>query len=181
MAQAATKSPARTGEKRAEPSSAARASWPVERLRRDIDRLFDEFGRGTFGFPTRRSMFEMEPFGRAAWRWTAEPAVDITETDKAYEVTAELPGMDENGIEVKVANGGLTIRGEKQDEKQEKTKDYYLHERHFGSFGRCFRLPDGVDADKIEASFKNGVLTITLPKKGEAQEPEKQIEVEAAN
>ena len=92
---------------------------------------------------------------------------------------AELPGMDEKNIEVKVVNGNLTIKGEKQEEKEEK-KDYYLHERHFGSFERSFEVPDGVDADKIEASFKKGVLTVTLPKKPEAQKPEKKIEVKSA-
>jgi len=80
---------------------------------------------------------------------------------------------------VKVVNGNLTIKGEKQEEKEEKKKDYYLQERHFGSFERRFQLPEGVDADKIEASFKKGVLTVTLPKKLEAQKPEKKIDVKA--
>lgn len=88
--------------------------------------------------------------------------------------------MDEKDIEVKVANGGLTIKGEKQEEKEEKKKDYYLHERRFGSFERCFAIPEDVDADKIEAHFKKGVLTVTLPKKPEAQKAEKKIEVKAA-
>ena len=88
--------------------------------------------------------------------------------------------MDEKNIEVKVVNGNLTIKGEKQEEKEEKKKDYYLQERHFGSFERRFQLPEGVDADKIGASFKKGVLTVTLPKKLEAQKPEKKIDVKAA-
>jgi HSP20 family protein len=88
--------------------------------------------------------------------------------------------MDEKNIEVKVTNGNLTIKGEKQEEKEEKKKDYYLHERHFGSFERSFDVPEGVDADKIEANFKKGVLTVTLPKKPEAQKPAKKIEVKAA-
>ena len=108
------------------------------------------------------------------------PAVDLVESDKAYEVTAELPGMDEKNIDVKVTDGRLTIKGEKQEEKEEKKKDYYLHERRFGSFERSFELPESVDAEKIEASFKKGVLTVTLPKKAEAQKPAKKIEVKAA-
>jgi HSP20 family protein len=88
--------------------------------------------------------------------------------------------MDEKNIEVKLANGGLTIKGEKQEEKEEKEKEYYLHERHFGSFERCFRVPEGVDTSKIEATFKKGVLTVTLPKSPEAQKAEKKIEVKAA-
>ncbi len=122
----------------------------------------------------------MEPLWRPELSWTAAPAVDMTESDKAYEVTAELPGMDEKDIEVKVVDGNLMIKGEKQQEKEEKQKDYYLHERRFGSFERRFQVPEGVDADKIEASFKKGVLTVTLPKKLEAQKPAKRIEVKAA-
>jgi len=108
------------------------------------------------------------------------PAVDVVESDKAYEITAELPGMDEKNIEVKVANDVLTIKGERQEEKEEKKKDYYLRERSFGSFERSFGLPEGVDADKIEASFKKGVLTLTLPKKLEAQKSAKKIDVKSA-
>jgi HSP20 family protein len=88
--------------------------------------------------------------------------------------------MDEKNIEVKLVNGSLTIRGEKQEEKEEKKQDYYLHERHFGSFERRFAVPEGVNTDKIEASFKKGVLTVRLPKKPEAIKPEKKIEVKAA-
>ena len=107
------------------------------------------------------------------------PAIDIAESEKGYEIKAELPGMDEKGIEVKVTDGSLTIKGEKQEEKEEKEKDYYLQERRYGSFERSFELPDSVDPDKIEASFKKGVLTVTLPKKAEAQKPAKKIEVKA--
>ena len=73
--------------------------------------------------------------------------------------------MDEKAIEVKVTDGSLTIKGEKQEEKEEKEKDYYLQERRYGSFERSFELPESVDPDKIEASFKKGVLTVTLPRK----------------
>ena len=97
--------------------------------------------------------------------------------EKAYEITADLPGMDDKNIEVKAVDGVLTIKGEKQEEKEEKKKDYYLQERSFGSFQRSFGLPDGVDQDKIEASFKKGVLIVTLPKRPEAQKPTKKIEV----
>jgi hypothetical protein len=89
------------------------------------------------------------PSGEAAVR--TMPAVDVAETDKAYEITAELPGLDEKNIEVKVANGVLSISVEKQEEKEEKEKDY-----SFGSFERSFQLPDDIEPDKIEATFKNG-------------------------
>jgi HSP20 family protein len=117
---------------------------------------------------------------RRALTWTTSPAVDVVESEMAYEITAELPGMDEKNIEVKVANGSLTIKGEKQEEKEEKKKDYYLHERKFGSFERSFEVPDTFDVDKIEATFKKGVLSVTLPKKAEAQKPAKKVEVKAA-
>jgi HSP20 family protein len=80
--------------------------------------------------------------------------VDINESEKVYEISAELPGLDEKDIEVKLSHGGLMIKGEKREEREEKKKDCYLHERHFGPFERNFRLPDEVDADKIEASFR---------------------------
>jgi HSP20 family protein len=91
-----------------------------------------------------------------------------------------LPGLDEKNIEVKFADGVLTIKGEKQEEKEEKKKDYYLHERSFASFHRALQVPAEVDTDKIEATFKKGVLTVTLPKSAEAQKAEKKITVRAA-
>jgi HSP20 family protein len=152
---------------------------PFEGFRREIDRLFDDFGLG-FRRPFGRSPFAAEPQFRRELMWSTMPAVDIVESEKAYEITADLPGMDEKNIEVRVADGVLTIKAEKQEEKEEKKKDYHLQERSFGSFQRSFDLPESVDSDKIEASFKKGVLTVTLPKKPEAQKPTKKIEVKAA-
>lgn len=160
-------------------SAPAPQAWrPFESLRQEIDRLFDDFGAGMWRSPFRGSLFE--PFRRWEVTLPTLPAVDVSETDKAYEIKAELAGMDEKNIDLKVANGILTIKGEKQDEKEEKKKDYYMRERSYGSFERSFEVPDGVDTDKIEATFKKGVLTVTLPKKAEAQKPPKKIEVRAA-
>jgi HSP20 family protein len=159
---------------------AATAWRPFASLRREVDRLFEDFDQDFWGSHFRRSMFEAEPMRRQEMMWGGAPAVDIAESDKAFELTAELPGMDEKSIEIKLANGGLTIKGEKAQEKEEKKKNYYLHERHFGSFERYFRLPEGIDADRIEATFKKGVLTVTLPKTVEAQKAEKKIEVKTA-
>jgi len=179
MAETVTKMPVKTEEKSTEPLPAPQGWHPIETLRREVDRLFEDFHGGFWPSPFRRSAFDIEPFWRRGPRWAATPAVDIVEKDNAYEVAAELPGLDEKGIEVKFANDVLTIKGEKREEKEEKGKDYYLHERSFGSFERCFAVPEGVDADKIEASFKKGVLTVTLPKTPEAQKPEKKIAVKA--
>jgi HSP20 family protein len=142
-----------------------------------MDRLFEDFAGGFWRSPFPRSFFDVAPFGRSEEAWATAPKVDVTETDKGYEIAAELPGMDENNIEVNVANGVLSIKGEKQDEKEEKKKDYYLRERSFGSFQRTFQVPDGVDLDKIECSFKNGLLTVMLPKTAQAQKAVKKIEV----
>jgi HSP20 family protein len=179
MAEPATKLTVKTGGK-AEPTSALREWRPFEALHREINRLFDDFDGGFWRFPFRRSMFDVDPFWRREPTWETSPAMDVTETDKAYEITAELPGMSESDVEVVAANGMLTIKGEKKEEKEEKEKDYYLSERRYGSFSRRMEIPDEVDADKIEATFKKGVLTVNLPKKAEAQKPEKKISVKAA-
>jgi HSP20 family protein len=159
--------------------SFTRAWHPFESLHREIDRLFDDFGMG-LRWPFGRSLFAAEPLFQRELAWPKMPAVDVIESEKGYEITADLPGMDEKNIEVKVSDGVLTMKGERQEEKEEKKKDYYLQERSFGSFQRSFELPESVDADKIEASFKKGVLTVKLPKKPEAQKPAKKIEVKAA-
>lgn len=81
---------------------------------------------------------------------------------------------------MKLVDGSITIKGEKREEKEESKKDYYLRERHFGAFERTFRVPEGVDAEKIQATFTKGVLALTLPKRANAQKPEKKIEVKAS-
>jgi HSP20 family molecular chaperone IbpA len=119
----------------------------------------------------------VRPRAVLARSWGKIPAVDIADTEKAYEITAELPGMDEKNVEVKFSNGVLTIKGEKKEEKEEKNKDYHLSERRYGSFQRSFTVPEGVDAEKIDATFKDGLLTVSLPKTPEAQKKEKQIAI----
>jgi HSP20 family protein len=177
MAETVTKLPIRQGKGAV---SSPEAMWqPFRSLRQEIDRLFDDLSGGYWP-PFGRSLFPGEPLFRRTLTQAAMPAVDVVESEKAYEITAELPGMDEKNIEVKVTDGGLTIKGEKREEKEEKEKDYYMQERHYGSFERRFELPESVDSNKIEATFKKGLLTVTLPKKVEAQKPAKKIEVKAA-
>jgi HSP20 family protein len=107
---------------------------------------------------------------------TSWPRVDITEDKDVYRLKADLPGMSKDDISVNVENGVLSINGEKKEEKKEHEKDrYYHYERSYGRFSRCFNLPDDVDAAKIEASYSNGVLELTL-KKDEKAKP-KAIEV----
>lgn len=176
MADAKSKLPQESKAKTSAPATEMQTWHPFESLHREIDRLFQEFDHGFFRSPFRRSAMDLEPL----WRRESSPAVDIAETEKAYEITADLPGMDEKNIEVKVANGNLTIKGEKREEKEEKKKDYYLSERRFGSFERQFRIPQDVDGDKINAEFKKGVLKITLPKTEEARKAEKKIAIKAS-
>ncbi len=137
---------------------------PFMSLQREIDRLFDDFTRG---FPT---------FGNG--KADLLPSMDVTETDKQIEITAELPGLEEKDVQINVADNLLTIRGEKKAEKEEKDKDYRLIERSYGSFERTLELPDGVNTDAIQASIAKGVLKVTVPKPAPAQS--KKIDVKAA-
>lgn len=174
MAETATKLPVK---KSAAPAKSE--EWaPFESLRREIDRLFDDFRPFDWRLPSRVLGFEAPRLARAAWQ--VAPAMDLVEKDDAYEITAELPGLDDKNVEIKLSNHTLTIRGEKSEEKEDKQKDYYLSERRYGSFQRSFQLPEGVDADKIDAKFAKGVLTVKLPKTTEAKKAEKKIAVKAA-
>jgi HSP20 family molecular chaperone IbpA len=108
---------------------------------------------------------------------TYEHDVVIRLSGEGAKITAELPGMEENDIEVNVYDDVLTIKGEKKEAKEEKKKDHYVSERHYGSFHRSFHIPDSIDANKIEASFRNGLLTVTLPKTAQGQKRAKNVEV----
>jgi HSP20 family protein len=112
---------------------------------------------------------ELESFGKIELpkrRVTARnlPSVDFSEIDGGYEITAELPGMGEDDVECTLSGNMLTVKGEKQEEREEEKKGYYLKERHYGSFMRNFTLPEDVDSDKLEASVSDGVLTVSMPK-----------------
>ncbi|WP_186420839.1 Hsp20/alpha crystallin family protein [Bosea sp. CS1GBMeth4] len=177
MAEAETRLPIKT-EKSAAPVP---TGWtPFESLRREVDRLFDDFHPFGWHLPTPRSLFNAAPSALSRAGWPVAPAIDLAEKETEYEITAELPGLEQKDVEVRLSNHTLTITGEKKEEKEEKRKDYYLSERRYGSFHRSFQLPDGVDAEKIDATFAKGVLTIKLPKTAEAQKAEKSIAIKAA-
>lgn len=177
MAEAATKLPVKNEAAAVEqPSSGL---WPFDSLRREINRLFDDFGPDAWRLPSHRSLFDIAPAGWLATTSLAYPAVDVVDKDKTYEITAELPGIEDKDIDITFSDGVLTIKGEKEEKTEQKKKDYYMSERRFGSFRRSFQLPAGIDADKIEASFKKGVLTVTLPKTATAQTQEKKIPIGA--
>ncbi|HEV8004256.1 MAG TPA: Hsp20/alpha crystallin family protein [Planctomycetaceae bacterium] len=145
---------------------------PFAAFETQMRRYFDDFFDG----------FDLGPFGK--WSGGAEggrPKVDIAETSDAVHVTADLPGLAENEIDVTLTDGHLVIRGEKRSEKEEQdeTKNYHRIERSYGSFHRSIALPAEVDDQKVDASFKNGVLTVVLPKVATASTGKK-IEVKKA-
>ncbi len=139
------------------------ASFPSDifNIQQEINRMFDNFFRG----------WKEEDTSLSTWA----PAVDIAEQNDAYVVKVELPGVNKDDVKVTLENNVLTIRGEKKLEKEIKKEDYHRIERSYGSFNRSFTLPSTVKSDKIDASYKDGVLTITLPKAEEAKP--KQIDV----
>ncbi|TCR76713.1 Hsp20/alpha crystallin family protein [Rhizobium sp. BK376] len=171
MADTATKLPIKGAEKAATPQ---RGLSLFDNLRSEIDRLFDDFSPSLWHRPFAGMSFE-KPFSTIA-----SPAVDLVEKDGGYEITAELPGLDTSNIDVKIADGVLTIRGEKQESKEEKEKEYHLSERRYGAVQRSFQLPASVDASKIEASFANGLLTVKLPKSEQARNNERKIAIKTA-
>jgi HSP20 family protein len=139
-------------------------------LQREMNRLFDDFFSG----------FEPTPFRGFEDRWGGfSPSVDVKETEKEIVVKAELPGIEEKDMEVSVTDDALTIRGEKKEEKEEKGKGYYHIERSYGSFHREISLPAGVDADNVHAGFKNGVLTVKIPKKESAADKRKKVTIKS--
>lgn len=157
-----------------------REGHPLLGLRNEINRLFDDFFSGRALSPFHRGFFDWDPFWRSDHASAATvPSVDVTEDDKAFRIAAEMPGMDEDDIEVTLSDGVLRLKGEKKEEKEERDENYYLSERRYGSFERSFRLPDSIDQDRIEANLKNGVLTITLPKTAEARMAARKIEVKS--
>jgi HSP20 family protein len=149
-------------------------------LRDEVERVFEDFDRSFWGAPVRWRGPDLDFFRTPRLSSAWAPSVDIAEKDNMFEVTADLPGIDEKNIEVKLSGGILTVKGTREEHKEEKKKDYYLSERQFGAFERSFQVPESVDSEKIDAHFKNGVLTVSLPKKPEAVKAEKKISIKAS-
>jgi HSP20 family protein len=142
---------------------------PFSQLHREIDRVFSSF-LGDWTGPMNLLDRRMGSF---------MPEIDVTETGKEVRVTAELPGMEEKDLEVVYFEGGLTIKGEKREDHEEEKGNYYHSERQYGAFERTIPLPSGINADEAKASFKKGVLKITLPKTEEARSHRKTIPIQA--
>jgi HSP20 family protein len=179
MTEAGTKMHVKTGRSPTRRAPMYEGPQPLERLRTDVDRVLSNFLRGYWHVPFRQSVVDVEPYWRGEIGFGATPAVNIVDKDDAYIVTAELPGIREQDIEIKFADGTLTVEGQKEEEPGDEKQEHFLSERRFGAFHRSFRVPDGVDADKIEASLKNGVLTVTLPKSAGARRRQKKIAVKS--
>jgi HSP20 family protein len=136
---------------------------------RDVDYLLDEIlGGSMIGYvvPETRGVYA--------------PRIDVRETEKGFEIAAEMPGMNPEDIDVAVHDRVLTLSGEKKVEKDEKVMNYHHVERSYGCFSRDVKLPDTVEADKVEAAYKNGVLHITMPKTEKAIEGSRKIPVTTA-
>ncbi len=163
---------------RAVPGKPQAEGWgALTPLRKEIDRLIDEFGAGFWHAPLGQRRPQMFSLGGD---WAMSPAMEIADCEGEYRVTAEVPGMGSGDLEIKLANNTLTIRGEKSEERKDEKSDYLLSERRYGSFRRSMPLPIGVDAEKISASFANGVLTVTLPKTAEMRETERKIDIKSS-
>jgi HSP20 family protein len=151
----------------------SRYTDPFLSFRSEMDRVFDNFFGG--GLPSLRSIGEGLPAARGL-----TPTLDVKENEKEITVKADLPGIDENDINLTIHDGVLNLRGEKKIERADERENYHLMERSYGSFQRSIRLPETIDEDKVEARFDKGVLTVTLPKRPEMVKAQKKIDIKSA-
>ena len=142
---------------------------PLDLFRGGIGRIFDDFFTGFSIRPFSSLMDDMETFS---------PRIDMTEDEKAIHVNAELPGLDEKDIDISLSSDSITISGEKKDEIESRGDNYYCSERSYGSFTRVLPIED-VDVEKVEATFKKGVLNITLPKLAGGKRSHRKIAVKS--
>jgi HSP20 family protein len=149
-------------------TSAARPREFFTAMRDEMDRMLERFDSG---WPRLSSAFGHT--GTAV----VVPELDVRESGNAFVIEAELPGVEEKDVNITLANGLLTIKGEKKEQREEQGETYYRSERSFGAFERSLRLPETVDDSKVEARFDNGVLKITAPKRPEAVKAERKIEI----
>lgn len=150
-----------------------RGANPIVRFQDEMNKLFSDFF-GDLSFPSWGERLAAEP------SFAISPAMDVTENDKEFKITAELPGIEAKDMQISTAEGYVTIKGEKKQESKEEREGYFRQERSYGSFQRVVALPDNANFDKAEANFKNGVLTLSIPKKAGAQSKERKIEIKQA-
>jgi HSP20 family protein len=143
---------------------------PFREFQREMNHLFDDF---LTGFPLASRWGERE-----GWMTEFSPKVDVSETDKDIQISADLPGMDEKDIAVELEESALTLRGERKEEREDKGKNWHTREQSYGTFQRVIPLPAEVVGDKAVARFKKGVLTITVPKREGTPARRKSIKIE---
>jgi HSP20 family protein len=147
---------------------------PFLQMRREMNRLFDDVfsGFGGFGLPGA--------FAPALQQMPVAPKIDVSETENEIQIKAEMPGIDQNNVEVLLEDDRLIIRGEKKEEREEddKERNYHFRERVQGAFSRTLPLPFAPDPNQVKAEFKNGVMTITIPKPQEVKQKQHRIEVQ---
>lgn len=158
------------------PEPAYAPASPLAQLHREMDRLFDNafrgFGMTPFDF-SRRPRFPM-------MEGLLKPSLDLGATENMYTVTVEIPGVDEKDVKLEIVNDTLSIRGEKKQESEEKDNNYYRVERSYGSFQRVLSLPEDADQNGVKATFKNGILKVTMPRTSLPRSDVKRIEVRSA-
>jgi HSP20 family protein len=142
---------------------------PFMSLHREMNRLFDDVFRG---MPTAEG-------AQGGTGQFIQAQMNVSETDKEIRITAELPGVDQNDVDVSLDDDVLTIRGEKKFEQKEEKENFHFVERSYGTFQRSVRLPFPVDPEQVKASFENGVLTVSLPKTAQ-QERSRKIQIQSA-
>ncbi|HHL40109.1 MAG TPA: Hsp20/alpha crystallin family protein [Deltaproteobacteria bacterium] len=165
--------PVRRGEARGEGSElpAVYSRDHIWNIHRELDRLFDDmFSRFDLAFPR---LFERETALERLPGAVLRPSVDVKESAREYTITVEVPGVSEDDVKVELADGVLTISGEKKHEEEKKDEYYHSVERSYGYFRRVLSLPDDADEEGVEAKYKNGVLTITVPRRESAASKEK--------
>ena len=138
---------------------------PTNRKYYDIDRLFDNFFNN----------FNILPSSESSQDTILSPRIDVAETNNEYYIDAELPGLNQSDIEVRIDDNILTIKGKKEEHSEQKERDYHVRERYYGSVQRSVMLPSNVDSDNVNAKFENGTLHITIPK--QEKETSKRIEI----
>lgn len=179
------------------PEAKQRGNNPIQELQEEMNRLFEtfwtRFGRdtstvGSTPYPMAGPSGVSIPgsgFAGNGFPWSfpwngTTPRADVVETDEGYEVAVELPGLEQGDVEVSLTDDLVVVKGEKKVEREDARKGYYLAERAYGAFHRAIPLPPGVDSEKAEAVFRNGVLTVKLPHSAEARSKVRHIDVKAA-
>ena len=145
---------------------------PFLQMRREMNRLFDDVfsGFGGFGLPGA--------FAPALQQMPVAPKIDVSETENEIQIKAEMPGIDQNNVEVLLEDDRLIIRGEKKEEREDKDRNYHVRERVQGVFSRTLPLPFAPDPNQVKAEFKDGVMTITIPKPQEVKQKQHRIDVQ---